>query len=231
MRLLRLLNNRNTIVMLVALMAASISPLAFTLSATGMYTFHWLGIYAILPAVIIWFSILAYSAIAPNKQLMNIMILSIIAGIIGTIAMEIVRSIGFSYFNAMPGDLPMLMGVKLTNQFMVGPNWWSNLIGWSDHFWNGIGFTFIYLVLFGKGKWWLATLYSITVATTFMLSPVMNILGVGYFGQEFAPIAFPLTVYLAHIAWGTTFGLIAQKSTKHIESLYEKERQLWIEMN
>ena len=75
MRLLRLLNNRNTIVMLVALMAASISPLAFTLSATGMYTFHWLGIYAILPAVIIWFSILAYSAIAPNKQVMNIMML------------------------------------------------------------------------------------------------------------------------------------------------------------
>ena len=231
MRLLRLLNNRNTIVMLVALMAASISPLAFTLSATGRYTFHWLGIYAILPAIIIWLSILAYSVISSNKQLTNIMMLSIGAGVLGTIAMEIVRSIGFSYFHAMPGSLPMLMGVKLTNQFMVGPNGWSNLIGWSDHFWNGIGFTFIYLVLFGNGKWWLATLYSMSVATIFMVSPVMNVLGVGDFGQEFAPIAFPLTVYLAHIAWGTTFGFIAQKSKHNIESLYEKERQLWIEMN
>ncbi|KJF87790.1 hypothetical protein GLP30_19140 [Photobacterium phosphoreum] len=222
MQRLKLSNSRDVTLILIAVVAASISPLAFTLSATGLYTFHWLGVHTIVPAVLVWFSILIYAAWSSNKSLVNLMLLSILAGGAGTVSMEIVRSIGFSYFHAMPGSLPMLMGVKLTDQFMVGPNWWSNMVGWGDHFWNGIGFTFIYLALVGKskGRWWLGVLFSIAVGTTFMVSPVMNILGVGYFGHQFAPIAFPVTVYLAHIAWGVTFGFIAQHSNKIIASFY-----------
>ena len=197
---------------LFAIILASVSPLSLTASATGIRPLSWFGTHAILPAVILWLFIALLAKKRHWSDLTNAVKLSIIFGIIGTVAMEIVRSIGFRYFHGMPGSLPMLIGVQLTDQFMNGPNWWSNFIGFSDHFWNGISFTFIYIALFGRGKLWLAILYVFGVATVFMVSPMMNVLGVGMFGHQFAPIRFPLTVYAAHLAWGLTFGLLLMKT-------------------
>lgn len=45
-----------------------------------------------------------------------------------------------------------------------------------------------------------------------MVSPVMNIIGAGHFGQDFAPVKFSLTVYLAHITFGSMVGWLAQRS-------------------
>ncbi|UJF17070.1 hypothetical protein L0B53_03815 [Vibrio sp. SS-MA-C1-2] len=213
--------NTNYILLIgVALVAASVSPLSFTLSATGLVSFGWLGTHAIVPAVIIWFSIFIISIITGNKNIRNTMLISMLAGIIGTVAMEVIRIVGFQYYNAMPGDMPTLMGVKLTNQFMIGPDLWSNVVGNSDHFWNGISFSFIFIALFGKVNWKYSAIYSLFIGTTFMLSPVMDMLGAGYFGQDFAPIAFPVTVYLAHLAWGITFGLVNEYSKLNYKSLF-----------
>jgi hypothetical protein len=205
-------NKFEIIATLFAIIFASVSPLSLTASATGIESLSWFGTHTILPAVILWALVALIAKKMHWSNLTKTVKLSIIFGIIGTVSMEIVRSIGFRYFHGMPGSLPMLMGVQLTNQFMSGPNWWSNLIGFSDHFWNGISFTFIYIALFGRGKLWLAILYVLSIATIFMLSPMMNVLGVGLFGHQFAEIRFPLTVYAAHIAWGLTFGILLMKA-------------------
>ncbi len=211
------MNNKNitkgeVIAILIAIIFASVSPLSLTAAATGIRPLSWFGTHAIIPAVVLWVLLFIFAKKMKWNELTQTAKLAVIFGIIGTISMEIVRSIGFRYFHGMPGSLPMLIGVQLTNQFMMGPNWWSNLIGFSDHFWNGISFTFIYIALFGRGKLWLAILYVLSIATIFMVSPFMNMLGVGWFGHEFAPIRFPLTVYAAHIAWGLTFGMLLMKA-------------------
>lgn len=123
------------------------------------------------------------------------------AGLIGTIGLEIVREIGFR-LGGMPGDLPELMGVLLLNRFADGPSLLSNIAGWSYHFWNGASFGIIYSLFIGRGKFWTGTIFGILVGTGFMLSPVVIALGVGYFGADFG-WGFPVTVYLAHIAFGT----------------------------
>lgn len=197
---------------LIALAAASVSPLAFTVAATGYMSMHRLGLVAIAPAVFVWLTIAVISRLSGWRNLASATRLSIFAGVASVVAMEVVRMIGFRVFHGMPGSLPMLLGVLLTNHFMEGPNWWTDLVGWADHFWNGIGFVFIYFIVFGRQRWWVAIPYVLGIATIFMLSPVMNILGAGIFGQDFAPVKFPLTVYAAHLVYGIVFGYIGQRS-------------------
>lgn len=206
------INPGEAVLTLVALIAASVSPLAFTWSATGAITLNVLGKVAIAPAVIVWLLVVVTAAVMGWKRLAWSGAIALVAGILGTAALEIVRATAFREFHAMPGSMPMLMGVLLTNRFMSGPDLFSNIIGWSDHAWNGIGFAFIYITLFGRMRWWMGTVYALGIATVFMLSPVMNIIGAGAFGQEFAPVLFPVTVYLAHIAYGSVVGWVTQRS-------------------
>lgn len=100
----------------------------------------------------------------------------------------------------------------MTDRIMHGPNIISNMIGWGDHFFNGIGFAALYLILLGRVRWWWGVLYALVIATVFMLSPVMNIIGAGYFGQDFAPVRFPLTVYMAHLVYGIAVGVVAWRA-------------------
>ena len=212
MKLFKNISPAETLATSLALAVASVSPLAFDVSATGSVTLHELGQIAILPAVAIWLLLVASASAMKWRRLAGAGLLAIGAGILGTAAMEVVRITGFRVFDAMPGSMPMLIGVLLTDRFMEGPDLWSNLLGWGDHFWNGIGVAFIYVVLFGRMRWWVGVIYAFLIATVFMMGPVMNIIGAGHFGQEFAPVKFPLTVYGAHIAYGAVIGWLVQRS-------------------
>lgn len=196
----------------VALIAASVSPLAFDWSAGSAMSLHRLGEVAILPALGVWILVVAVAAGVGWRRLMTAGLLAVLAGVLATAALEFVRIVGFRLFDTMPGSMPMLMGVQLTDRFMQGPSIGSNLIGWGDHVWNGIGFAFIYIALFGRMRWWVGTAYALVIATIFMTGPVMTMMGAGVFGQDFAPIKFPFTVYLAHIAFGSVVGYVVQQS-------------------
>jgi hypothetical protein len=221
MHLFRRMSPGELLLTLLAFLAASVSPLAFSMSATGAITMHTLGRMAILPALIGWVVLIAVAMAMGYRRLAASGRLAVIAGILATAAMEVVRITGFRLFDAMPGSLPMLIGVQLTDQFMDGPNLWSNFLGWGDHLWNGIGFAFIYIAVFGRARWWVGGVYALLIGTVFMLSPVMNIIGAGAFGQDYAPIKFPLTVYLAHIAYGLVLGWVAQRSPSTPANLFQ----------
>lgn len=217
---LRNLSFGEALATLVALAAASVSPLAFDWSATGAMTLHALGINAILPAFVVWCLLIGVAPSRGWKRLAAAGRLAITAGLLGTAVMEVVRATGFRVFNAMPGSMPMLIGVQLTDRFMDGPNWLSNLLGWGDHFWNGIGFAFIYFAVFGRPRWWGGALYALVIATIFMLGPVMNMIGAGAFGQDFAPVKFPLTVYFAHLVYGIAVGWVGQRAAATPSSIF-----------
>ncbi len=52
----------------------------------------------------------------------------------------------------MIGDLPRLMGVLLTDRFMLGPSLVSDILGYAYHFWNGASFGVIFAVLLGRRR-------------------------------------------------------------------------------
>ncbi|HYW92827.1 MAG TPA: hypothetical protein VFA95_10325 [Gammaproteobacteria bacterium] len=196
---------------LFVLAAASVSPLIFVASAAGYSTMHALGLHALIPALAVWCLIALTARAAGWERLWRGLRAGFWAGIAGTISLEIVRIIGFRLFDAMPGSMPELMGVLLTNHFMQGPSVWSNLIGWGDHFVNGIGFATIFVLVFGRVRAWMAMPYAYVIATIFMASPVVRVMGAGYFGANYDP-GFVVTVLLAHTAYGLAIGNVIARS-------------------
>ena len=197
---------RMTILALLA--AASVSPLIFPLAASGLSTMDVLAKVALLPAltaiVVIW--AVQYRR---GDPLATHIAAGLAAGAVATIALEAVRLPGF-WLGFMPGNLPRLMGVLLLNQFATGPTLASDITGWAYHFWNGASFGLIYVLLFGTCRRWLGAIYGVLLGFGFMLSPVVSALGVGFIGLEFSK-GFPVTVTLAHAAFGTLLGWLAAK--------------------
>ena len=207
----------------IALTAAGVSPLMFVGEAAGYGSVNFYAKFALLPAIVALILIAAIARVRHWDNLFNGMAVAAVAGPLATVGIEAVRVIGFRVFHAMPGSMPMLMGVLITDRFLLGPNVWSNLVGWGDHVLvNGFGFALVYVLVFGRPHWWLAVPYAWIIATIFMLSPVMTMLGdIGYFGHAMGP-GFAITVYLAHTLFGLILGAIVARWGRVQEPLWRR---------
>jgi hypothetical protein len=193
---------------LVLLAAASVSPLIFPLAESGRSTMDALAKFALLPSIavigMIWG--LLYRRDDPLAKPVAV---GLSAGTVATIALEAIRLPGF-WLGFMPGNLPRLMGVLLLNQFATGPTLISDVAGWAYHFWNGASFGLIYVLVFGTCRRWAGAVYGVLLGLGFMFSPVVSALGVGFLGLEFSK-GFPVTVTLAHAAFGGVLGWISAR--------------------
>ncbi len=208
--------------LLIALLLAGVAPILFPVAQAGIASLSDLAVKFLIPSVILILVlvILAYALgyKETGKQISN----GLLAGIIGTIGLEIVRITGFK-LGGMPGDMPKLLGVLILDQFAQGPDTVSNIAGWSYHFWNGAAFGIILSVLAGKGNIKSGILFGILVGIGFMVSPATRALGIGLFGLEFKDgYQFLLTVTLAHIAFGLILGLILSKMNKNFPNILNR---------
>lgn len=206
---------KRALIILFLLAAASVSPLMFPLAESGRGAMDVLAKLALLPAVALVLVAVALLHRIDNS-LANISIAGLAAGAIATLALEAVRLPGF-FLGFMPGNLPRLMGVLLLNQFALGPSAKSDLAGWAYHFWNGASFGLIYVLILGTCRRWMGTAFGILLGIGFMLSPVVSALGVGFMGLEFSK-GFPITVTLAHAAFGAVLGWLTAAWLGFIES-------------
>lgn len=190
----------------VVLMVAAVSTGIFPAAQAGYAKMSTLAKDLLLPSLAILIVALAAGRALGESGFVRTVIVGILSGILATFALEAVREFGFR-LGWMPGSLPKLLGVLITDRFLVGPSLYSNLVGWAYHFWNGACFGMVYALIFGKTRWWYATTYGVFIGIVFMVSPSVTALGIGYFGLQFG-WGFPITVTLAHIAYGTALGLI-----------------------
>jgi len=208
---------------LLAMAAAGISPNIFVAAQAGYANMSDLGMYLLIPSLIIMLLVLAASFLLRFPVLRRQIMTGIVGGMLATVAMEVVRETGY-HLGGMPGDLPKLLGVLLLDRFALGPSWLSNLAGWSYHFWNGAAFGIIFSLIFGRSPWWAGVLYAIVIALVFMSSPAVVAMGVGHFGVDFGP-GFAATVLTAHIAYGLVLGWYAQRRNGGTPNLLERVRQ------
>lgn len=196
-------------VLLIALAAAG--PSAFPASQVGYGTLHDLALSVVIPAA----ALIAAAAILLNRSRFGEIAVAIragaVAGALATLALEAVRYPGFR-LGFMPGNLPELMGVLLLDRFALGPTTASTLAGFAYHFWNGVCFG----IIFALGRFSLSTLwavpYGVVIGIGFLLSPVVEALGVGLFGVNFG-WHFAATVLTAHAAFGAALShLLARLS-------------------
>ena len=200
----------------VTLAAAGVSPNLFWIAQAGYVALPALAVWVLIPSVVVLLAVLAVAARRHQRRLVNRLIAGGLAGGIATIGLEIVRSAGF-HLGQMPGSLPELLGVLLTNRFMLGPSLWSNVAGWSYHYWNGIAFGVVFAVVLGRKRLWVALLYGDFMAIGFLVSPAESAQGIGFMGSQMP--GMPVTVLLAHLAYATILGLLTRRWVRDPEWL------------
>ncbi|GAB4378251.1 MAG: hypothetical protein Kow0042_26720 [Calditrichia bacterium] len=212
------------ILTLILLAAAGLAPNLFPAAQAGYAKFSALALYLLFPSLVVIGVVLFWSGLRGHKDLRRQALVGLAAGLAGTVGLEIVRHTGF-LLGGMPGELPKLMGVLLLDRFALGPNALSNLAGWGYHFWNGAAFGLIYTLLLGRGRVWQGVAFGFLVGIGFMASPAALALGVGLFGADFG-IGFPITVSLAHIAFGAILGFVVYRKNPSAQSLLARLRSL-----
>ncbi len=219
-----IMNNKKSkiLIILTLLILSAISPNLFVVAQAGIASFSSLTIKFLIPSVALIFVVIIISKILRHKEIVRLTLNGMVAGTIATVALEIFRGSGFR-LGMMPGELPRLMGVLMLNQFAAGPDIWSDLAGWSYHFWNGASFGIIFSLLMGQSKAWQGIVYGLLIGVGFMISPVVKSLGIGLFGFEFKNgFEFGTTVTIAHIAYGFTLSFILMRLNKGIPNIWRR---------
>ncbi|GMR21838.1 MAG: hypothetical protein BMS9Abin37_0156 [Acidobacteriota bacterium] len=192
----------------VVLLLAGLGPNLFPAAQAGLVKFSVLGQYVLLPSVVAFAATVILTVRRGHERLTNRVVSGAVAGLAATVGLEIVRATGFR-LGWMPGDLPRLMGVLLTDRFMLGPSLLSDVLGWSYHFWNGLCFGVIFTVMFGRRSLLWAVVYAQLIGIGFLLSPAVKSLGIGFMGLEMP--SMPVTVVLAHLAYGMILGVVTRR--------------------
>ena len=201
-----------------ALLAGAVSPNLFVVAQAGYAKLSHLAVVFLIPSIILLGIVILAVKTSGYRNLGRQIYIGLLAGILATLGLEIVREIGFR-LGGMPGEMPQLMGVLMLDRFAIGPNWLSNLVGWAYHFWNGASFGLIYSLLLGRPPSWSGPVFGILIGVGLMVSPVVVAMGVGIFGSQFG-IGFPITVILAHIAFGLVLGNFVVRKNKDAVSLW-----------
>jgi hypothetical protein len=194
---------------LLILALAGIAPNLFVAAQAGYAKFSALALNVLIPSIVLIPVVMLIAYFRSHRNLLRQILVGITGGLIGTVGLEIFRHIGF-LLGGMPGELPKLMGVLMLDRFAMGPNLLSNLAGWGYHFWNGASFGIIYSLIIGRGRSWMGAIYGFIIGIGFMASPAALSLGVGLFGADFG-WGFPVTVILAHLAFGVLLGIVVSR--------------------
>ena len=94
----------------------------------------------------------------------------------------------------------------------MGPTAASTLGGFAYHFWNGACFGIIFAVGRSNLPGWWAIPYGAAVGVGFLVSPVVQGLGVGIFGVNFG-WHFAATVLTAQLAFGASIALLLRRDS------------------
>ncbi len=182
---------------------AGIAPNLFPLAQGGFAKMSTLATSVLLPSLAVLVGLIAWSVLRGHRTLVRRIWVGAAAGVVATIGLEIVRITSFR-LGGMPGDLPRLMGVLLTDRFMYGPSLLSDVLGWAYHFWNGAVFAMVFVVPLGRRPlgWFIG--YGILIGVGLLASPVVTSMGIGPFGAKMP--SMPLTVIAAHIVYGSMVG-------------------------
>jgi hypothetical protein len=192
---------------------AAVAPTAFPVALAGSTSLHDLAFSAIIPAAVVLGIVSILLRRSGFHELPVLIRNGAIAGALATVALEAVRYTGFR-MGFMPGNLPELMGVLLFDRFALGPTTASTLAGFAYHFWNGACFGIVFaLGRFRLPAWW-AIPYGIAVGVGFLVSPVVQGLGVGLFGVNFG-WHFAATVLTAHLAFGAAMASLIDRNWNH----------------
>lgn len=205
---MRRISLERLVLALLALLAAGVSPILFPAAQAGLAKLSDLARWLLLPSVGLLVTVIAVTWARGHRALGRRMLAGLAAGAVATLGLEAVRLTGF-HLGGMPGDMPKLLGVLLTDRFMLGPSTLSNIAGYAYHFWNGATFGLVFAVVFGRRPLRWAVAYALLIGSGFLASPAVEAMGVGFFAARMP--AMIVTVYVAHLVWGPALWLLLRR--------------------
>jgi hypothetical protein len=194
---------------LLALGAGAVSPNIFPAAQAGLARMSVLGVRLVVPSIVLLVAVAVAAVLRGHRGLARRMITGAACGAAATLGLEAVRLPSF-LLGGMPGDLPRLLGVLLTDRFMLGPSALSDVLGYAYHFWNGASFGLIFAVLFGRASWRWTSVYGLAIGLGFLAGPAVRAMGVGFLGLQMPTMT--ATVVVAHLAYGLLLGLCLRRS-------------------
>jgi hypothetical protein len=193
---------------LLALISAAIAPNIFPVAQAGFAKMSDLTRWFLLPSIGLLVAVIAVTLGRGHRVLARRMIAGLTAGTIATVGLEVVRTTSF-HLGGMPGDLPRLLGVLMTDRFMLGPSRLSDVLGYSYHFWNGACFGLIFAVIFGRRSLWWSSIYGLLIGIGFLASPAVQAMGVGFLSLQKPSMI--VTVVIAHVVFGLILGSLLRR--------------------
>ncbi len=193
---------------LLALLGAAVAPNIFPAAQAGLASMAVLGGYLLVPSIGMLVAVVILPAVRGHRGLARRILAGAGAGALATLGLEAVRITSF-HLGGMPGDLPRLLGVLLTDRFMDGPPTLSDVVGYAYHFWNGACFGVIFAIAFGRASWRWTLVYGVALGIGFLASPAPQALGVGFLALQMPSML--ITVVLAHVVFGLIFGMLIER--------------------
>ena len=206
---------------LLTLAAAAVSPNIFPAAQAGLARMSVLAVGLLVPSIALLVAVAVTAALRGHRGLVRRMIAGAACGAAATLGLEAVRLPSF-HLGGMPGDLPRLLGVLLTDRFMLGPSALSDVLGYAYHFWNGASFGLIFAVLFGRASWRWTSAYGLAIGLGFLAGPAVRAMGVGFLGLQMP--AMTATVVVAHLTYGLLLGLCLRRSLPEAGGMLAAER-------
>lgn len=158
-------------------------------------------LYLYLPGIVFLLGVWWRGAEARYSPLREALAIGILAGLVATLAYDLAR-VPFLIFGQRVFMTINTYGVWISDA--VQSSRFTDLIGWSYHFSNGIAFGILY-ALFMRGRHWgWAVLYACLLETIALSSPFRTIFSLSGNWQAIG------ILYLGHVFYGIPLGLICQ---------------------
>lgn len=188
----------------------SVAPLlAWTF---GLGSFSSWFLYVTAPA---WITLLAAGLLTKSRlpKLRTALIAGALGGLLGTFAYDIFRipfaAIGFRLFSPIESYGVLLLSAQ-------GSSGWTDLAGWTFHFFNGMAFGVAYAAVALDRHWGWAIAWAMVLETATVVTPFADAYALrGRWGV----IAI---AYAAHLPYGLALGYVVSRGTSFVRQATER---------
>ncbi len=214
-----------------AAVPAAVGPNILVVALTpGMPEMPFLARWALLPSIVLLAAVMAVARSFGFKRLTNRIWTGLWVGFAATAALDFFRLISFS-MGWLPGNLPRMFGVLITDTMAQGPTVFSDIVGSLYHYWVSACFGLAFALMVGKTRWWGGLIWGLIIEVGMMTTPPMVVaMGTGYFGLALGKGLLNgvfLGSLVPHISYGIALGLLLERYTRHQGSVFHLLREAW----
>lgn len=151
--------------------------------------------WTLLPAVLFLGFFVGWRSRAGDTELTNRIVAGLWAGVLATLAYDLVR------VPISASGIPVFKAISYFGTLMldeVRPSLSSEILGWSYHASNGMGFGLMYAVAVAAPRLWTALAWGLTLEAVMLLTPYVEVLG-----YQASPVFLTMTIG-SHLVYGAT---------------------------